>query len=361
MRGFTSSEDKYMFQWKKGNLRSTQYMISLTFENITREFVVEKSRYFLNHLDFSKMFLDMENEQLVHRTRTMDDFLYFSDQTIPTRIFHLTNPLAVLSIVFNEDAKTITFVGDHVVYDGIHTIQFIQKYFIDHNPSHTDFDILCPPRPNAMLSTAAIAPCACDLLRLEHHASHLVDRSENHVHNVHHVWKLPPLKEIKNKYKLSMSAVLLGKYLYHLFQQIKLPRLTVGVIVSFKKDDTNESFQNGFAMVMINVEYSKHMKGLMRTVNDELKHKQYHALASSNQMVYDVVSIETIQKMRQKVDVCFTTIPFAKSTSTANKQPLTDIKINFHHMSYPIYSCFISDGDITYGSTNTLISTLKPF
>lgn len=358
---FESSEDKYMFKWKRENVTSTLYFIELQTNCLAKNIVVERMQRLLAHEKYACAFIDMNNGCIEFKKRRLNDLLHISDLEDSDDIFRSVNPLAVITVIYNERINTLFCVTDHCVYDGLNALALVAKYCLDENESTLDLKNMCPVRPGFMLSTVAIAPYIKDMLTLRRHAAHLIDLEPHKKRYINHVWNLSAFKEMKAILNISMSSILLGKYLYHIFQQFQVPSLTVGLILGFKKNPANSSFQNGFAMITFSIERSENLCHLMCMAHMKAKQHAHHAAATSNQMLYDVLSSEKMKQIREKVDVCFTTLPLAKSPYYIGSNKVKKFQVKFHSMSYPFYCCVKSVGDRCYGSTNTRVSTLKKF
>ena len=358
---FRSSEDKYMFKWKKENVISTLYYIELQSKYLAKDIVVERMRHLLANEKYASAFIDMSNGCIVFKERSLDELLYLSDTEDSDAIFKSVNPLAVISIIYNERTNSMLCVTDHCVYDGLNALALVCKYCFDENETTPDIEKICPIRPNLMLSSITSVPYIKDMLNFRRQTAHLIDLEPHKKQYMNHLWNLTALKEMKAILNISMSSVLLGKYIYHIFQQYELPSITVGLIVGFQKNPASPSFQNGFAMVTFSIERSENLCHLMRMAHIKAKEHAYHAAATSNQLLYDVLPSERMKQIREKVDVCFTTVPLAKTPYYIGSNKVKKFQVKFHSMSYPFYCCVTSVGDRCYGSTNTRVSTLKPF
>jgi hypothetical protein len=187
---FHSSEDKYMFDWKKDDVRSTQYMIEIQVNNLSKDYVIQKVEHALHNEKYCKAFIDMENASIVFNERTMDHFLYFTSEEDTRAKIRETDPLAIISVVYNESQNTVSFVTDHCVFDGIHSIQLVCKWFMDTNPDAVDLKTICPERPNFLASTMSSGPYIWDMLNVNRQTTHLIDLKNDEVRFVEHIWDL---------------------------------------------------------------------------------------------------------------------------------------------------------------------------
>ena len=365
MRYIESSEDKYMLAWKKKDIRSTQYVTSCLFEQVDEEKFMERFNRYMRENDISKQYIDLKENSIVQKERRFNDFLKVveHDKHLSiTKLIHMCDSCAVLSIVFQPARNMVYFVGDHVIYDGIHAIKYFQKYALDLSMDMVDIHRLCPKRFDIVTATSTLLPCVHDILPLSNQTGHLVDSPNTQVRHIFHKWDLLTLKCTKQRLNISMTAVMLGKYLHGIFEQMKLPRLTVAVIVGMRPTPSDEEYPtNGLAFIVMNVEYNTDVTSLMKQVQREMAKKAYHVAATSHPLCYDMLAQHGIQGIREKVDVCFTTIPISKTTSHLSGCKLANVGVHFHNLSYPIYCCFISDGDVSYGTTNTRVSALSEF
>jgi hypothetical protein len=261
----------------------------------------------------------------------------------------------LISVLYDSEQMIVYTFIDHTICDGVRGLDIIRSIL---DPSEHNQPIKLPSSPpyypivSEFMYGVWLLRYVCNFYKSDFD-SHMFEQEFAVDHRVE-IWDFDKIKKFKTP-KTPTIVAMLCWYIWPLFERYPdVKKLSVCTIAAFDSKSSN-SF-NSYGFVIMNIHRTQTKVELCEQINKKFNSQKMDLVYSLQFMEYTKYIpgflTEFISKyVRQKVDLCFTSVPVAKS-----QQGIGDSKLLFHggcfcYMTSPLYAIGLTHGSDVFVST----------
>jgi hypothetical protein len=272
----------------------------------------------------------------------------------------------LIYVVCNPVTQSLYTFADHTICDGVRAMDVLRR-LLDPSPTNQSLKLPEIPRYYPLITEAGCLAWAARQLRLSCRGSQFKELMfDEEMHMEHHtqVWQFEEIKTYRLEHKMPTMVVMLLWYLWPLFQRYPgLTKLSVCTIGAFDPPKNSYKF-NWYGFCVLNITRESTKDALAQQILRQFNRRKadfVHSLQFMRFLEYlpGAMMESLTKKVRENIDLCFTSVPVAKGTQSIGGIPVAFHGGGFGYMTSPLYALALTHGSEVFVTTSANVGVTK--